>query len=112
VGNYDEKVAPVYLMTLTNIATGETDPWGVVSDETTYNWEVDAQVPQTYTIEDIVTSYNRCVDKLSDDDWASEQVLYEYVEENGPVHNIETWDTFKYYEDLVSLTSTFVVEEW
>lgn len=109
-GNSDAVEEPAYLMTLINIATGETDPWGVTSDETTFDYDTFEHVAQTYTIEDIVTSYNSCVDKLSDDNWAAEQVLYHYANENGPLHPIETWDTFKYYEDLVTLF--FVIEEW
>lgn len=113
VGNYDDEYEAVYLMTLTNIATGETDPWGIVSLENGWDWDWETTEPknQTYIVEVIIRNYNGCIEMLSDPDWAMEQVLYHYANENGALHSIETWDTLKYYEDLVSLFQA-PIEEW
>ena len=107
MGGYDGKEEPAYLMTLTNVATGETDPWGVVGLERCMNWETnEVKDSMNYTIEYIVSRYNNCLDGLSDPMWSSEQELYHYAKENGPLHPIDTWDTLKYYEDLIDLNGT------
>ena len=103
-GNYDEVEKPAYLMTITNTATGETDPWGVVGDETIFDYDTFEHVPIALTFERVIDDYNWCVGQLPDGEWAFEQVLYHYVNENGPLHPIETWDTLKYYEDLEHTT--------
>ena len=112
-GRYDAIEEPAYLMTLTNIATGETDPWGVVSEDLAYNWETDKEVPQTFTIERMVRGYNGEVEDITaESQWCDMAVLYGYARSNGPLHPIETWDTFKYYEDLVSLETMPTPSEW
>jgi len=76
---------PCYLMTITNTATGETDPWGIMYDG--------VAVPIVYTIEEAVAVYESF-------DVRALNEYYVSVHGHKPAH-IETWDTLKYYDDLV-----------
>ena len=72
-----------YLMTITDVATGETDPWGV-------------SYGKTVTIEEAVSVYESGFTS----EWGP-SLVYIYTSEPGnyePAH-IKTWDTLKYYED-------------
>jgi len=86
--NWEPFGETAYLMTVTNITTGETDPWGVCYG-------------QTVTMEKAVAVYEESY--MSE--WGP-SLIYIYTAAPGncePAH-IKTWDTLKYYVDLVTLT--------
>ncbi|MBP3610274.1 MAG: hypothetical protein J6J42_08065 [Lachnospiraceae bacterium] len=84
--NWEPFGETAYLMTITNVTTGETDPWGVCYG-------------RMATIEEAIAVY----ESSYVGEWGPAMVNF-YKEAHGykPAH-IETWDTLKYYEDLVSL---------
>jgi len=84
-----------YLMTIINVTTGETDPWGVCYG-------------RTVTIEEAVSVYESSYIR----EWGY-SVVDDYKPTAGcePAH-IKTWDTLQYYEDLVDLEPTPVQSEW
>lgn len=80
--NWEPMEETAYLMTITNIATGETDPWGV-------------SYGKTATIEEAVSVYEASFVR----EWGY-AVVDDYKEAAGcKPANIKTWDTLKYYED-------------
>ncbi len=94
---YAEYADKYTIMTLTDVATGETDPWGVKAlfCEQVAVWDENHEeiIDTTFvnyshpvTIEKVITSYNR--DFSWDLHFASES------------SEIKTWDTLKYYDDL------------
>ena len=84
--NWEPFGETAYLMTITNVATGETDPWGVCYG-------------RSVTMEEAVTVYESSYAS----EWGPALVSdYEMVYGCEPAH-IKTWDTLKYYEDLVNL---------
>lgn len=84
--NWEPFGETAYLMTITNVATGETDPWGVCYG-------------RSVTMEEAVNVYESSYAS----EWGPALVIdYEMVYGCEPAH-IKTWDTLKYYEDLVNL---------
>lgn len=76
-----------YLMTLTNLATGETDPWGARIYVT--DFETCEESAVTYTVEQLVELCNAYTKE-----WNSECFYYE-----EQYNYIKTWDTRKYYAE-------------
>lgn len=95
---YFEYTGEQYFMTITNIATGETDPWGVRIQVIMSDSEEKSFAISTATIEDFVNDYNKFVCGL----WFG---MY------APMAKVRTWETLKYYDDIFTPQIEFELEE-
>ena len=89
--NYDEYVCGTineyYLMTITNIASGEADPWGIRVRSTVMDMETweDVETVAVLTLETLVNNTNKVTDELNE----ARGDKYAYI---------KTWETKFYYE--------------
>lgn len=89
--NYDEyvcgTVGEYYLMTIIDLATGQTDPWGTRVHSTVMDMETweDVETVVTCTLETLVNNTNKVTDELNND--RGDKYAY-----------IKTWETKFYYE--------------
>ncbi len=96
---YFEYTGEQYFMTITNIATGETDPWGVRIQIMLSDYDEEKHfVTSTATIENFVNDYNKFVCGL----WFG---MYD------PMAKVRTWETLKYYDDIFTPQTEFELEE-
>ena len=90
--NYDEYICGTvdeyYLMTITDLTTGETDPWGIRVRSTVMDMETweDVETVVTWTLEALVNNTAKVTDELNE--YRDNQYAY-----------IKTWSTKKYYAD-------------
>lgn len=80
-----------YFKTVTDTATGESDPWGVTVYFDTYNYvsEESSTIAESVTIEYYVDAYNAFVSEANE--W------YGFYD---PMAMVRTWDTLNYYDDI------------
>lgn len=91
-----------YFMTLTEIATGETDPWGVKVPFDAYNYQTEERsvIVEKETIEAFVNSYNKFV--CEGEAWGGMA--------GEPMAMVTTWDTLQYYSDIFVPQTEFEIE--
>lgn len=91
----------IYFMTLKDLTTGETDPWGVKVHFDACNYETweDLLIIESVTIEDFINDYNYFVCEA--DAWDG---FYD------PMAKVTTWETLKYYNDIFTPQTEFEIE--
>ena len=91
----------IYFMTLTDLTTGETDPWGVKVHFDAFNYETyeDTLIVESVTIEDFINDYNHFVCEA--DAWDG---FYD------PMAKVTTWETLKHYNDIFTPQTEFEIE--
>ena len=105
------------LMTITNLTTGETDPWGFYRDTELEivgaEKEPDAPIiiKDTFAIETFLKGYNSWTMSYEEPVWDPETGMYDYssFDTAAPV---EMWNTMKYYDDLVDIEGEVEEAGW